>query len=120
MLACTMTLDLERFVTETTMTSKAISTSRQETRVILGALDRVRSVLSTMLTLGLNEEIATICVRKLGIRSSKAGVGMSRSVLRFRCSFSVRVADERGAQWDIFVIGVLLCESGSGSVDDLG
>ncbi|KAG6915621.1 hypothetical protein DXG01_010697 [Tephrocybe rancida] len=75
----TLILDLERFTTESIKVAKSISTNRDQTRAILMTLERLRSVLSTLLTHGLNNDIDTVCSAKLGIRPSQASVGFARN-----------------------------------------
>lgn len=74
----TLSLDLERFITDSTTLAKSISTGRDQTRAILSSLDRLRSVLSSLLTPGLNNDIDTICREKLGIHLSPVSLGFSR------------------------------------------
>ena len=81
----TLSLDLERFITDSTTLAKSISTGRDQTRAILSSLDRLRSVLSSLLTPGLNDDIDTICREKLGIHLSPVSLGFSRyDNLRFK------------------------------------
>ncbi|TFK39093.1 hypothetical protein BDQ12DRAFT_683016 [Crucibulum laeve] len=83
-----LSLDLERLVTESIAVTKTISTSLDQTRVILQTLDRLRLVLSTLLTLGLNEDVDSICHGKLGIYPSSVIVGFSspKSTILYRTS----------------------------------
>ncbi|KAF5384322.1 hypothetical protein D9615_003314 [Tricholomella constricta] len=74
--ASTLILDLDRFTTESVVVAKSISTNRDQTRAILLTLERLRSVLSVLLTPGLNNDIDTICSAKLGIRPSRVSVGL--------------------------------------------
>lgn len=60
--------------------TKTISTSRDEIREILLALDRLRLILSSLLTPGLNEDVESICFGKLGAYPASVLVGLSRSV----------------------------------------
>ncbi|KAJ7196115.1 hypothetical protein GGX14DRAFT_700624 [Mycena pura] len=73
----TLSLDIERFITESTATARLISTSREQTRAIYSALDQLRLVLSTVLTPGLNAETDALCKVKLGVPLSNAHVGYS-------------------------------------------
>ncbi|KAG6864820.1 hypothetical protein C0991_006941 [Blastosporella zonata] len=73
----TLLLDLERFTTQSIAVAKTISTNRDQTRAILLTLERLRSVLSALLTPGLNHDIDQICLEKLGIRPVQASVGFS-------------------------------------------
>ncbi|KAJ7776775.1 hypothetical protein DFH07DRAFT_797695 [Mycena maculata] len=68
--ASTLSLDLERFITESTTTARLISTGRDQTRAIYSALDQLRLILSTFLTPGLNPDIDAICQEKLGAPAS--------------------------------------------------
>ncbi|KAG6827295.1 hypothetical protein H0H92_012460 [Tricholoma furcatifolium] len=78
-IASTLLLDLERFTTESLTVAKSISTNRDQTRAILQTLERLRAVLSVLLTPGLNSDIDAICSQKLGIRPTQATVGFSRN-----------------------------------------
>ncbi|KAJ7626280.1 hypothetical protein DFH06DRAFT_737359 [Mycena polygramma] len=75
--ASTVSLDLEQFITESTTTARLISTGRDQTRAIYSALDRLRLVLSTLLTPGLNTDMDALCREKLGIPISTVHVGFS-------------------------------------------
>jgi hypothetical protein len=75
---------VERFVTETTTLIKSVSAGPNQKHVAATALDRIRSVSSTLLTPGLSEDIDGIC-QSLGIRYSAVSVGFSKSVV---CSMS--------------------------------
>jgi hypothetical protein len=77
----TLSLDLEQFITESTTTARLISTGRDQTRAIYSALDRLRLVLSTLLTPGLNTDIDALCREKLGVPMSTVHAGFSRSDL---------------------------------------
>lgn len=80
----TVLLDFEGFITECTSITKAISTSRLQTQSILAARDRLRFVLSVLLTPGLNKDIDIICQEELGISFSTGGLGMTWYVLSSR------------------------------------
>ncbi|KAJ7904510.1 hypothetical protein B0H14DRAFT_2663171 [Mycena olivaceomarginata] len=73
----TLSLDLEQFITESTTTARLISTGRDQTRAIYSALDRLRLVLSTLLTPGLNTDIDALCREKLGVPMSTVHAGFS-------------------------------------------
>ncbi|KAG6884839.1 hypothetical protein C0993_007868 [Termitomyces sp. T159_Od127] len=75
----TLLLDLEHFISASVAVAKSISTNRAQTRAILRTLERLRSVLSVLLTPGLNLDIDAICFGKLGIRPSQAFSGVSRN-----------------------------------------
>ncbi|PFH54032.1 hypothetical protein AMATHDRAFT_815 [Amanita thiersii Skay4041] len=74
-----LSLDLERFISESITVTKTISTNLGQTKAIFTTLDRLRLVLSFVLTPGLNEEIDMICREKLKISSSSITVGLSSS-----------------------------------------
>lgn len=78
--AATLEFALDRFVAECVSLTKTISTSRDEVRSVLQALDRLRYVLSIMITPGLNSDVDSICAGKLQLHPSSAGVGLSRYV----------------------------------------
>ncbi|KAJ6624507.1 hypothetical protein B0H10DRAFT_2174467 [Mycena sp. CBHHK59/15] len=73
--ASTLSLDLERFITESTITAKSISTGRDQTRAIYSALDQLRLILSALLTPGLNHDIDVLCQEKLGLQLSTVHTG---------------------------------------------
>ncbi|KAF9561801.1 hypothetical protein CPC08DRAFT_688535 [Agrocybe pediades] len=75
--AASLSLNLERVVVDAISITKTISTSRDEVREILLALDRLRLILSALLTPGLNEDVDSICYGKLGAYSSSVLVGLS-------------------------------------------
>lgn len=79
MLAATLTLETERFITDTIAIAKTISTSRDQTRAILQSLDHLRIILSTLLTPGLSDDVDSICKGKLGINDSDISVGFAIS-----------------------------------------
>ena len=89
LLAATLSLDLEGFIINSIAVTKTISTSIDEVRKILLILDRLRLVLSTLITPGLNASIDSICYGNLSISPSSAIVGLSRCVyspcLRLSC-----------------------------------
>ncbi|KAJ7276394.1 hypothetical protein B0H12DRAFT_1199167 [Mycena haematopus] len=66
-----------RFITESTTTARSISTGRDQTRAILSALDRLKLVLSTLLTPGLNGDMDALCREKLGVPMSTVYAGFS-------------------------------------------
>ncbi|KAJ7068988.1 hypothetical protein B0H15DRAFT_138368 [Mycena belliarum] len=72
-----LSLDLERFIADSTTTARLISTGREQTRAILSALDQLRLVLSTFLTPGLNLDMDAMCREKLGLPLSAVNVGFS-------------------------------------------
>ncbi|KAJ7119871.1 hypothetical protein C8R44DRAFT_878257 [Mycena epipterygia] len=73
----TLSLDLERFISETTTTARLISSGRDQTRAIYSALDQLRLILSTFLTPGLNSDMDALCREKLGIPLSTVNAGFS-------------------------------------------
>ncbi|KAG5725162.1 WD repeat-containing protein 7 [Termitomyces sp. T112] len=75
----TLLLDLERFTTASVAVAKSISTNRDQTRAIFRTLERLRSVLSVLLTPGLNRDIDAVCSEKLGIRPVQTSIGFSRN-----------------------------------------
>jgi hypothetical protein len=77
--ASTVSLDLEQFITESTTTARLISTGRDQTRAIFSALDRLRLILSTLLTPGLNTDMDTLCREKLSVPLSTVHTGFTRS-----------------------------------------
>jgi len=76
--ASTLVLDLQRFTSESITIAKKISTNRDQTRAILLTLERLRSVLSALLTPGLNEDIDEICFARLGIKFAPKLIGFAR------------------------------------------
>ena len=76
--AATLTLNLEQLVIDSISLTKTISTSRDEVREILSTLDRLRLILSGLLTPGLNDDVDSICYGKLAAYPSSATVGLSR------------------------------------------
>ncbi|KAF7302006.1 WD-REPEATS-REGION domain-containing protein [Mycena indigotica] len=75
--ASTVTLDLERFISETTTTARLISTNRDQTKAIYSALDQIRLILSTLLTPGLNRDTDILCEQRLGIPLSRTCAGLA-------------------------------------------
>ncbi|KAF9468708.1 hypothetical protein BDZ94DRAFT_1304460 [Collybia nuda] len=73
----TLTLDLARFTSEAIAIAKMISTNRDQTRKILLTLEKLRYLLSALLTPGLNEDIDVICSDRLHIQNSTASVGFA-------------------------------------------
>lgn len=80
LLASSLSFDLESFIINSIAVTKTISTSIDEVRKILLILDRLRLVLSTLITPGLNADIDSICYGNLSISPSSAIVGLSRCV----------------------------------------
>ena len=79
LLAASLSLDLEGFIINSIAVTKTISTSIDEVRRILLILDRLRLVLSTLITPGLNADVDSICYGILSVSPSSAIVGLSRS-----------------------------------------
>jgi len=77
-IASTLILDLERFTTESLTIAKAISTNRAQTRTILLTLERLRSILSALVTPGLSHDIDSICSAKLGLSLPQVSIGSVR------------------------------------------
>ena len=80
LLAASLSLDLEGFIINSIAVTKTISTSIDEVRRILLILDRLRLVLSTLITPGLNANVDSLCYGILSISPSSAMVGLSRCV----------------------------------------
>jgi WD repeat-containing protein 7 len=78
--AASLSLDLEHFIIDSIAVTKTISTSIDEVRKILLILDRLRLVLSTLLTPGLNADVDSICYGKLSAFPSSAVAGLTRCV----------------------------------------
>lgn len=76
--AASLVLNLEKVIVDSISVTKTISTSRDEVREILLVLDRLRLILSVLLTPGLNSDVDSICYGKLGAHPSSALVGLSR------------------------------------------
>jgi hypothetical protein len=91
LLAASLSLDLEGFIINSIAVTKTISTSIDEVRRILLILDRLRLVLSTLITPGLNANVDSICYGILSSSPSSAIVGLSRCVFSFTltCGFLV-------------------------------
>ncbi|KAF9031392.1 WD40 repeat-like protein [Hymenopellis radicata] len=70
-------LYVRRFITEAIYVMKTISTSRNQTRIILSRRDRLRTLLSALLTHGLNKGIDEICQEDLDIPLSSVAVGIT-------------------------------------------
>ncbi|RXW25374.1 hypothetical protein EST38_g529 [Candolleomyces aberdarensis] len=75
--AATLDLSLDKVVTDCISITKTISTSRDEVRNILQALERLRLLLSIVITPGLNGDVDSICTGKLKLRPSTVGVGFT-------------------------------------------
>ncbi|PPQ70616.1 hypothetical protein CVT25_011982 [Psilocybe cyanescens] len=75
--AASLVLNLEKVIVDSISVTKTISTSRDEVREILLVLDRLRLILSVLLTPGLNSDVDSICYGKLGAHPSSALVGLS-------------------------------------------
>lgn len=76
--ACTLSLDLNGFISDSLSVIKSISTNKKQTRNILLAQAHLRSTLSLLLTPGLNQDIDDICYDKLGVKRTNSSVGFSR------------------------------------------
>ncbi|KAF8984038.1 hypothetical protein BDQ17DRAFT_1260967 [Cyathus striatus] len=86
---CTLSLDIEQLVTKSIALAKSLSTSKEQTRVILHSLERMQILLSTLLTLGLSEDVDSICHGKLGVYPSSVTVGLSSPTFTAISLFSV-------------------------------
>ncbi|THU84458.1 WD40 repeat-like protein [Dendrothele bispora CBS 962.96] len=76
---CTLSFDVERFILESITMIKTISTSKNQTANILAARDRLRAILSVVLTPAINSSIDEICQEQLGIHlSGDVSVGFQR------------------------------------------
>ncbi|PBK67260.1 WD40 repeat-like protein [Armillaria solidipes] len=73
----TLSLDLERFITYSTTVIKTISTNLSQTQAIFSTRHRLLSLLSVLLTPGLNKDTDEICRDHLGIGTSLAHPGFS-------------------------------------------
>ena len=113
LLASSLSFDLESFIINSIAVTKTISTSIDEVRKILLILDRLRLVLSTLITPGLNADIDSICYGNLSISPSSAIVGLSRCVyspcLRFgiynrNCSIEATTVYQTSLSRDIWSI----------------
>lgn len=91
--ASTLLLRSERFINNANAIAKTISTSRDETRVILQSLDNLRTILSTLLTPGLDSGVDSTCKNKLGVGRSGVSVGLaiSSSISRYNFKESKEV-----------------------------
>ena len=85
--AASLSLDLEGFIINSIAVTKTISTSIDEVRRILLILDRLRFVLSTLITPGLNANVDSICYGILSASPSSAIAGLSRRAFYLACSF---------------------------------
>ncbi|CAK5284382.1 unnamed protein product [Mycena citricolor] len=73
----TLLVDLEQFVGVASTTARLISSGRDQTRAVYVALAQVKLLLSTLLTLRLNNDIDVLCKDRLGIPLSHAHAGFS-------------------------------------------
>lgn len=78
LIVSSLDLNLEKFLLNAVAITKSISTSRDEVREILSTLQRLRLILSALLTPGLNSDIDSICLGKLGAYPSSATMGLTR------------------------------------------
>ena len=95
LLVASLSLDLEGFIIDSIAIIKTISTSIDEVRRIRLILDRLRFVLSTLITPGLNANVDSICYGILSITPSSAIAGLSRCVfypcLRVSCDLQLKL-----------------------------
>ncbi|KIY52426.1 WD40 repeat-like protein [Fistulina hepatica ATCC 64428] len=110
-LVSTVTFDIERFLSEAMTIIKSISTNKAQTRTILSTRARLCSLLSALLTPGLNEGIDVICSQRLGAQPSTAHLGFHRHVDCLRCS--AQHSHKGLSVWDLMVSADLWCISGS-------
>ncbi|KAF8964335.1 hypothetical protein BDZ97DRAFT_1919029 [Flammula alnicola] len=75
--ASSLNLNLEKLIVDSISVTKTISTSRDEVREILLTLDRLRLILSALLTPGLSTHVDSICYEKLGAYPSSALAGLA-------------------------------------------
>ncbi|KAJ4498276.1 hypothetical protein C8R41DRAFT_877942 [Lentinula lateritia] len=75
---CTLTLNLNSFISDSLSVIKSLSTNKTQTRSILLAREHLQSALSLLLTPGLNRDIDTVCSEQLGIKRTNAAVGFSK------------------------------------------
>jgi hypothetical protein len=109
--ASTLLLDLQRFTSESIAIAKIISTNRDQTRAILLTLERLRSVLSTLLTPGLNEGIDGICFARLGVKLAPKPIGFARYARSFRAKNVAHIGTS---------VVVLLCCTTAAALEILG
>ena len=83
--AASLSLNLEKLIVDSVSVTRTISTNKDEIREIFKALDRLKLVLSILLTPGLSEDIDAICYGKLGAYPSTAALGLSRYFLWSLC-----------------------------------
>lgn len=69
-------MDIEPFIIEANEMAKIISTSKEQSRAILLTIERLKWLLSTLVTSGLNDEIDSIMHSKMGIQRATISVGM--------------------------------------------
>jgi hypothetical protein len=74
----TLCLDGAGILTEAANLARSVGTGTEPKRAALPIVDRLRFILSTLLTPGLNEEIDQTCFENLGIPPSNVAVGFSR------------------------------------------
>lgn len=74
--AATLEFSLDKFVIDCISLTKTISTSRDEIKSVLQVLERLKYLLSIVVTLGLNNDVDSICTGKLKLRQSTVGVGL--------------------------------------------
>ncbi|KAK7061717.1 WD-repeats-region domain-containing protein [Favolaschia claudopus] len=84
----TIYVDLEEFITDSSTTARLISTGRDQTRAIYSARDRLRLLLSTLLTPGLSTDMDTLCREQLGVSSSMVHTGFFGVQKRSTCLYN--------------------------------
>ena len=119
--AASHSFDLERFIINSIAVTKTISTSIDEVRKIFSILDRLRLVLSILITPGLSADVDSICYGKLGAFPSSAVAGLSRYVfppcLRFSYDWQSRlqhwsdyfVPDQPFARYLVYIFQCVCC-----------
>ncbi|KAJ4468166.1 hypothetical protein J3R30DRAFT_3715082 [Lentinula aciculospora] len=73
--ACTVSLDLNNFISDSLLVIKALSTNEKQTKNIFLAREHLRSALSFLLTPGLNRDIDDVCFERLGVKRANSSVG---------------------------------------------
>lgn len=76
--AASISLNLEKLITDSVSVTKTISTNKDEIREIFMALARLKLVLSLVLTPGLSADIDSICYGALGANPSMVTPGLAR------------------------------------------
>ncbi|KAL4259622.1 WD40-repeat-containing domain superfamily protein [Pleurotus pulmonarius] len=72
----TLLFDVDHFLSISNSVTRSISTGLEQTRAIYSTLDRLRAMLSILLTWGVSQDIDTICRTQLAISSSVSSHGI--------------------------------------------